>query len=113
MVRAPNGSEDLIDKTEVRAEDNLSTRSMLQARLLQLDEVPVVEFEDEQRTFTITADGDPSLAAVQLERAAATLLAAAHRLQHRRPGHHTVMVRLGQHQFIPWCSCGQSHGVVS
>lgn len=113
MVRAPNGSEELIDKHEIREECNLSTRSMLHARLLELDGLYVVEFEDEQRSFTITAEGEPSIAAVQLQRAASMLLAAAHQLQYRRPGHRKVMIPLGQHQFIPWCSCGQSHGIES
>jgi hypothetical protein len=113
VVRAPNGSEDLIDQTGHRVvEDNLSTRSLLRSRVLQLDGLPVVELEDERSATTITPDGDPLMAAEQLECAAMTLLAAAHELR-RGGGHHQVMVRLGQHQFIPWCSCGQSHGVVS
>lgn len=114
MVRAPNGvAEDLTDKTVRGGEDNLSTRSLLRSRLLRLDGLPVVELQDEERAITVTPDGDPLTAALQLEQAASTLLAAAHELRGWREGHRRVMIPLGQHQFIPWCECGQSHGVVS
>lgn len=113
MVSAPTGSEDLVDVTAKPVEVNLSTRSLLRGRLLHLDDVPVVEMEDEGRAVTVTADGGRASAAEQLEQIAATLLAAAHELRLGQPGHRQVMIPLAEGELIPWCECGQSHGVYS
>lgn len=114
MVRAPNGvAEDLTEITAKPAEVNLSTRSLLRGRLLHLDGVPVVEVEDEGRAVTVSAEGDRASAARQLEQIAATLLAAAHELRLGLPGHREVRIPLGDGTLVPWCECGQSHGVNS
>lgn len=113
MVTAPTGAEDLADITAKPAEVNLSTRSLLRGRLLHLDGVPVVEVEDEERAVTLSAEGGRAAAADQLEQIAATLLAAAHELRLGLPGHKMVMIPLDDGRLVPWCSCGQSHGVNS
>jgi hypothetical protein len=113
MASAPSGPEDLAVIAAKPAEVNLSTRSLLRGRLLHLDDVPVVELEDEGRAVTVSAEGDRASAADQLEQIAATLLAAAHELRLGLPGHQQVMIPLNDGRLVPWCQCGQSHGVLS
>jgi uncharacterized protein YecE (DUF72 family) len=108
MVVAPTGTEDIAAEVRTAAEVNLSTRSLLRARLLHLDGVVVVELEDERTAVTVSADGDPHTAAEQLEEAAGTLLAAAHEL--RSAPHYRVDWPLGPEQDIPMCACGQPWG---
>ena len=108
MVAAPNGSGDIRDAVIFSDPmsppiGNLSAPN-LRVRLLDEDP-PVLELEDHQGVLTITCGGDPDLTARQLAMLAATVAAAAEKLRHRK-----VMTPLGQHQLIPWCSCGQAWG---